>query len=142
MLKNHSIKSYALIAGLTTVLFLPVIADADRAADRAMKKDGRGLESTRGNDSIAENLKRQDGHPVGAAANQDAPGSSAAGQQFQTSTFLLGSQGNAGAEGKARITLPQTGLTQNLNQGMAEQNPGAKSIADTILRNHAPTQGR
>jgi hypothetical protein len=40
------------------------------------------------------------------------------------------------------ISLPQTRLTQHMNQDMAEHKPGAKSIADTILRNQAPTQGR
>jgi hypothetical protein len=72
MLKKHSIKSYALIAGLATVLFLPVTADADKAADRAMKKDGFGLESTRGNNSVADSLRKADGHPVGAPAGMPA----------------------------------------------------------------------
>jgi hypothetical protein len=72
MLKKHSIKSYALIAGLATVLFLPVTADADKAADRAMKKDGFGLESTRGNNSVADSLRKTDGHPVGAPAGMPA----------------------------------------------------------------------
>jgi hypothetical protein len=72
MLKKHSIKSYALIAGLATVLFLPVTADADKAADRAMKKDGFGLESTRGNNSVADSLRKADGHPIGAPAGMPA----------------------------------------------------------------------
>ena len=72
MLKKRSIKSYALIAGLATVLFLPVTADADKAADRAMKKDGFGLESTRGNNSVADSLRKADGHPVGAPAGMPA----------------------------------------------------------------------
>jgi hypothetical protein len=70
MFKKQNIKSYALIAGLATVLFLPITADADRAADRATKEDGRGLESTRGNNSVAEILKHQDGHPDGASTNR------------------------------------------------------------------------
>ena len=74
MLKKHSAKSCLLIAGLATVLFLPVTADADKAADRAMKKDGFGLESTRGNNSVAESLRKADGHPVGAPAGTMAPG--------------------------------------------------------------------
>ncbi len=72
MLKKHSAKSCLLIAGLATVLFLPVTADADKAADRAMKKDGFGLESTRGNNSVAESLRKADGHPVGAPAGMPA----------------------------------------------------------------------
>ena len=72
MLKKHSIKSYALIAGLATVLFLPIKADADKAADRAMKKDGFGLESTRGNNSVADSLRKADGHPAGAPARMPA----------------------------------------------------------------------
>ena len=72
MLKKHSISSYALIAGLATVLFLPVTADADKAADRAMKKDGFGLESTRGNNSVADSLRKADGHPDGAPAGMPA----------------------------------------------------------------------
>ena len=72
MLKKHSIKSYVLVAGLATVLFLPVTADADKAADRAMKKDGFGLESTRGNNSVADSLRKADGHPVGAPAGMPA----------------------------------------------------------------------
>jgi len=47
-----------------------------------------------------------------------------------------------GSQGKAGITLPQTGLTKHMNQDTVEQTPGAKPIADTILRNHAPTQAR
>ena len=74
MLKKHSIKSYVLVAGLATVLFLPVTADADKAADRAMKKDGFGLESTRGNNSVADSLRKADGHPDGAPAGTMAPG--------------------------------------------------------------------
>ena len=61
MLKKYSIKSYALIAGLVTALFLPITADADRAADRAMKKDGFGLDSTRGNNSVHKSLRQADG---------------------------------------------------------------------------------
>jgi hypothetical protein len=72
MLKKHSIKSYVLVAGLATVLFLPVTADADKAADRAMKKDGFGLESTRGNNSVADSLRKADGHPDGAPAGMPA----------------------------------------------------------------------
>ena len=72
MLKKRSIKSYALIAGLATVLFLPIKADADKAADRAMKKDGFGLESTRGNNSVADSLRKADGHPVGVPAGMPA----------------------------------------------------------------------
>ena len=75
MLHKFKIKSYVLIAGLATVFFLPITADADRAADRAMKEDGRGLESTRGNNSVAESLKWQDGHPNGDSKNQAAPSS-------------------------------------------------------------------
>jgi hypothetical protein len=72
MLKKHSIKSYVLVAGLATVLFLPVTADADKAADRAMKKDGFGLESTRGNNSVADSLRKADGHPAGAPVGMPA----------------------------------------------------------------------
>ena len=72
MLRKHSIKSYVLVAGLATVLFLPVTADADKAADRAMKKDGFGLESTRGNNSVADSLRKADGHPAGAPAEMPA----------------------------------------------------------------------
>ena len=72
MLRKHSIKSYVLVAGLATVLFLPVTADADKAADRAMKKDGFGLESTRGNNSVADSLRKADGHPAGAPARMPA----------------------------------------------------------------------
>ena len=72
MLRKHSIKSYVLVAGLATVLFLPVTADADKAADRAMKKDGFGLESTRGNNSVADSLRKADGHPTGAPARMPA----------------------------------------------------------------------
>ena len=72
MLKKHSIKSYALIVGLATLLALPITAIADRAADRAMGKDGFGLDSTRGNNSVAESLRQADGHPAGAPAH--APG--------------------------------------------------------------------
>ena len=72
MLKKHSISSYALIAGLATVLFLPIKADADKAADRAMKKDGFGLESTRGNNSVADSLRKADGHPAGAPVGMPA----------------------------------------------------------------------
>ena len=83
MLKKHSIKSYVLVAGLATVLFLPVTADADKAADRAMKKDGFGLESTRGNNSVADSLRKADGHPAGAPvgmpAGTMAPGTMAPG---------------------------------------------------------------
>jgi hypothetical protein len=64
--KKQSINTYALIAGLATFLALPIAADADRAADRAMKKDGFGLDSTRGNNSVAESLRQADGHPAGA----------------------------------------------------------------------------
>ena len=69
MFKTQSINSYALIVGLAAVFFLPMTAAADRAADRAMKEDGRGLESTRGNNSVAESLRQADGHPVGAHAD-------------------------------------------------------------------------
>ena len=72
MLKKHSIKSYVLVAGLATVLFLPITADADKAADRAMKKDGFGLESTRGNNSVADSLRKADGHPAGAPVGMPA----------------------------------------------------------------------
>ena len=72
MLRKHSIKSYVLDAGIATDLFLPVTADADKAADRAMKKDGFGLESTRGNNSVADSLRKADGHPVGAPARMPA----------------------------------------------------------------------
>ena len=84
MLKKHSIKSYVLVAGLATVLFLPVTADADKAADRAMKKDGFGLESTRGNNSVADSLRKADGHPAGAPvgmpAGTMAPGTHSGGE--------------------------------------------------------------
>ena len=69
MLHRYKIKSYVLIAGLAAVFFLPMTAAADRAADRAMKEDGRGLESTRGNNSVAESLRQADGHPKGAHAD-------------------------------------------------------------------------
>jgi hypothetical protein len=72
MLKKHSIKSYVLVAGLATVLFLPVTDDADKAADRDMKKEGVGLESTRGNNSVADSLRKADGHPDGAPAGMPA----------------------------------------------------------------------
>ena len=37
-----------------------------------MKKDGFGLESTRGNNSVADSLRKADGHPVGAPAGMPA----------------------------------------------------------------------
>ena len=61
MLKKQSINSYALIFGLATFLALPITAEADRAADRAMKKDGFGLDSTRGNNSVHKSLRQADG---------------------------------------------------------------------------------
>jgi hypothetical protein len=36
-----------------------------------MKKDGFGLDSTRGNNSVAESLRQADGHPAGAPATFD-----------------------------------------------------------------------
>ena len=61
MLKKHGIKSYALIAGLASALFLPITADANSAAEKEMKKDGFGLDSTRGNNSVHKSLRQADG---------------------------------------------------------------------------------
>ena len=109
MLKKHSIKSYVLVAGLATVLFLPVTADADKEAGRAMKKDGFGLESTRGNNSVADSLRKADGHPDGAPAGMH-PGTMAPG------TMAPGMHPGSAAAGHMNQAAPGSAAAGHMNQ--------------------------
>ena len=108
MLKKHSIKSYVLVAGLATVLFLPVTADADKAADRAMKKDGFGLESTRGNNSVADSLRKADGHPVGAPAGMPAGTMAPGMHQGKMAPGTMAPGTHSGGESSASDACSQT----------------------------------
>ena len=103
MLHRYKIKSYVLIAGLAAIFFLPMTVAADRAADRAMKEDGRGLESTRGNNSVAESLRQADGHPKGAHADSPhmAPPTGATLQEDQHLTGSPAASGHHSMSGAA-----------------------------------------
>ena len=53
MLKKHDIKSYALIVGLATVLFLPITAVADTAVEQAMEEEEEFLNARSEGDKMA-----------------------------------------------------------------------------------------
>jgi hypothetical protein len=116
MFKKYNIKSYALIVGLATTFFLPITADADRAADQAMREDGLGFKSTRGNNSVADSLKQADRnlvvappemaprkmHPGGVVPRKMHPGGVVPGKMHPggvvPGTFTTGGDSSASAD--------------------------------------------
>tara|TARA_B100001123_G_scaffold222890_1_gene251011 strand:+ start:1693 stop:2094 length:402 start_codon:yes stop_codon:yes gene_type:complete len=125
MFKKQNIKAYALITGLAAILFLPITADADRAADRAMREDGRGLKSTRGNNSVAESLRQADGHPKGAPAGMPsekmAPGTMHPGKMVP-GTVADGSPEDCGGVPCATMA-PANGAHGDVASGVTDGSP-------------------